>query len=330
MTTGGGVHTSRKAHGRHRPVAGTLSNPPRPDETEDGYRSAYFAAGVAMARLTQQGRIVDVNPSFARLVGCSTDDLADRPFLDLLHRDDESALRAGKLSRLRSGRVRADLRLKAGDGVVWARATISPARRSDDAVEGLIVTLEDLSTLKAREAALEKSKLRDPGTGLANAGLLATRLSRSIAAARRGDRKLALLLLEIDRFEEIEEKQGTGAGQKLLAYLAARLQEQVRPLDAVARTSGNELAVVLDKVDEEEIATGVGRRLLSNLEPEFYVGDAGFQVKISMGIALFPEQGLTPETLLRRARFNLYLGSRPEASRLPGIGVGAARPGHGW
>ena len=335
MTTGGGVHATRNARNRHRPLAGTLpkaggdGSSTHPDGAEAAYRSAYLAAGVAMARLTQQGRIIDANPSFARLLGCSAGDLADRTFLDLIHESDESALRAGKLSRLKSGRVRADLRLKAAEGVVWARATISPARRADDAVEGLIVTLEDLSTLKAREAALEKSKLRDPGTGLANAGLLASRLSRSIATARRGGRKLALLVLEIDRFEAIEEKQGAGAGQKLLGYLAARLQDQLRPLDAVARTSGNELAVILDKVDEAEIATGVGRRLLANLEPEFYIGDAGFQVKISMGVALFPEQGLTPETLLRQARFNLYLGSRPAAKGLPGIGTGGVGPGAG-
>ena len=178
--------------------------------------------------------------------------------------------------------------------------------------DSLILTVEDLTALKSGEAALERAKLRDPVTGLANATLLASRLTRSLAAARRAGRKLAVLTLEIDRFVAIDEDQGAGSAQKLLAYMAARLQERVRPSDSVARTGGNELAVVLGRVDEAEIATGVGKRLLATLEPEFHLGDAGFQVKISMGVAVFPEDGKSAEALLRRARRDMYLGQRTQ------------------
>jgi diguanylate cyclase (GGDEF)-like protein/PAS domain S-box-containing protein len=312
---------------RSRRSARSQRSSTRPAPADESFRSAFFAAGVALARLSRQVRIIDANPAFARLLGSSVEELTGRRFFDLLHADDAAALRAGKLSRLQAGSVRADLRLKTGEGVVWGRATISPARRTDDEVESLIVSIEDLSALKSREAAHERSKLHDPATGLANASLLANRLGRSIASARRNERKVALLLLEIDRFAAIEETQGSGAGQKLLAYLASRLQEQLRPADSVARTSGNELAVVLDKIDEAELATGVGRRLLSKLEPEFYLGDAGFQVKISMGVALFPENGLTAESLLRQARMDLYLGGRAAPSSQPEpAAVGPAGP----
>jgi diguanylate cyclase (GGDEF)-like protein/PAS domain S-box-containing protein len=267
-----------------------------------------------MARLTPQGRVIDVNHSFGRLVGRPAAELAGCPFIDLLHADDAASLRAGRISRLKAGTVLAELRFKAGDGIVWGKATISLARRAEDAPDSLIVTVEDLSALKSREAAFERERLLDPATGLANAAVLANRLTRSISSARRSGRKLAVLLLEIDRNAAIDEKQGAGSAQKLLAYMAGRLQERVRPSDSVARTGANEIAVVLNKVDEAELAAGVGRRLLATLEPEFHLGEAGFQVKISMGVAVFPEEGRTPEALLRRARLGMYLGERAEAA----------------
>jgi len=281
-----------------------------------------------MARLTQQGRVIDVNHSFGRLVGRPAAELAGCPFIDLLHADDAASLRAGRLSRLTAGTVLAELRFKAGDGIVWGKATISLARRAEDAPDSLIVTVEDLSALKSREAAFEREKLLDPATGLANAGVLANRLNHSISSARRAGRKLAVLLLEIDRYAAIDEKQGAGAAQKLLAYMAGRLQERVRPSDSVARTGANEIAVVLGKIDEAELAAGVGRRLLATLEPEFHLGEAGFQVKISMGVAVFPEEGRTSEALLRRARLDMYLGERAEATGTsPAAGRTAAGEG---
>jgi diguanylate cyclase (GGDEF)-like protein/PAS domain S-box-containing protein len=285
-----------------------------------------------MARLTQQGRVIDVNHSFARLVGRPAAELAGSRFLDLLHADDAASLRAGRLSKLKAGTVLAELRFKAGDAIVWGKATIKLARRAEDAPDSLILTVEDLSALKSQEAAFERERLLDPATGLANAAVLSSRLTRSISVARRGGRKLAVLLLEIDRYAAIDEKQGPGSAEKLLAYMATRLQDRVRPSDSVARTGPNEIAVVLGKVDEAELAAGVGRRLLATLEPEFHLGVAGFQVKISMGVAVFPGDGRTSEALLRRARLDMYLGDLPEAaagSRAPGGSAADAGSGAG-
>jgi diguanylate cyclase (GGDEF)-like protein/PAS domain S-box-containing protein len=282
-----------------------------------------------MARLTRQGRVLDVNQSFGRLVGRPAAELAGCRLLDLVHPDDAESFRAGRLSSLKAGKVMAELRFKVGDALVWGRATISIARRADDVPDSLILTVEDLTALKSGEAALERAKLRDPATGLANAALLANRLTRSIVTARRAGRKLAVLILEIDRFAAIDEHQGAGSAQKLLAYMAGRLQERVRPSDSVARTGGNELAVVLGRVDEAEIAAGVGKRLLATLEPEFHLGEAGFQVKISMGVAVFPGDGKTAEALLRRARLDMYVGQRSQPTGGTAAAGGTAASGRG-
>nr|MDQ6919542.1 diguanylate cyclase [Candidatus Dormibacteraeota bacterium] len=310
--------------GRDNPAIARTGRSGRRSGAEAEFRSVYDAAGVAMARLTQRGRIIDVNKSFGKLLGRPAGELAGHRFLDLLHPDDRAALRAGRISTLKAGMVLAEVRLRAGDGVVWGRATISLARRADDAPDSLILTVEDISALKTREGALERERLHDRATGLANGDLLAFRLNRSIAASRRVRGKLAVLVLEIDRFEEIDEEQGPGSAEKLLAYLADRLQQFVRPADSVARTGGNELAVVLATISEAELATGVGRRLLARLEPEFHLGEAGFQVKISMGVALFPNDGGTSEALLRQARIDMYIGHRALPADSTGQGSSAA------
>ena len=331
MNSPGGARTGRKARDTHRrnpavsPAVAGAQGSARFTAGEEGFRSAYAAAGVALARLTRQGRIIDVNQAFGRLLGRPAADLAGCRLLDLVHPDDADAVRAGRLTSLKSGRVQAELRFNTGDSEVLGRATISIARRADDVPDSLILTVEDLTALKSGEAALERAMLRDPATGLANSALLASRLTHSIATARRAGRKLAVLALEIDRFAAIDELQGTGSAQKLLAYMAARLQERVRPSDSVARTGGNELAVVLGKVDEADLAAGVGRRLLATLEPEFHLGEAGFQVKISMGVAVFPGDGKTADALLRRARMDMYVGQRLQ----PGVGSGGAGAGAG-
>jgi diguanylate cyclase (GGDEF)-like protein/PAS domain S-box-containing protein len=337
MSRGGGARTSRPVQEPHRasPAVSLAVNGTRGTvrhaRVEGEFRSAYASAGVAMARLTQQGRVIDANHSFGRLVGRPAAELAGSRFLDLLHADDAASLRAGRLSKLKAGTVLAELRFKAGDDIVWGKATIKLARRAEDAPDSLILTVEDLSALKSQEAAFDRERLLDPATGLANAAVLSSRLTRSISTARRGGRKLAVLLLEIDRYAAIDEKQGAGSAQKLLAYMATRLQDRVRPSDSVARTGPNEIAVVLAKVDEAELAAGVGRRLLATLEPEFHLGETGFQVKISMGVAVFPEDGRSSEVLLRRARLDMYLGELPEAApasraagpTIPGAGAGA-------
>ena len=286
---------------------------PEPDTGFDEFRSAYVAAGVAMARLTPDTVIIDVNPQFAALLGAPPEKFAGVRLLDLLHPDDAAAVRAGRLSWFAAGSIHAEVRFKGRDQLVWGRTTISLARQPGDAPDALVLTVEDLTAEKRSQAALEKERRRDPATGLPDATTLAEQLSRAIRIARRGGGRLALLMLEIDRLEAIDEELGNDAAIELLGQLTSRLQAQVRPRDLVARTGANEFGIILSEVDEAELAVGVGKRLLSELEPEFRVAGGDLQVRVSMGAATFPDDGRDAETLIRRARFAMYGGDAREA-----------------
>jgi len=275
----------------------------------DDFRSAYAAAGVAIARLTPGAVIIDANPHFAALVHRTAAELAGVELLDLLHPDDAAAMRAGRLSSFVAGAIHAELRLLAGDKVVWGRATISVARQPGDAPDALVLTVEDVTAAKRREAELERRRFLDPDTGLPNAAQLARRLADAIRAARGANRRLALLMIEFDRSGALGEEAGAGAGAELLDQLTRRLQDQLRPRDFVARTGGNEFGIVLADVNEKELAEGVGRRLLAGLEPHFRLAGTDVQVAVSMGVAVFPDHGRNPDAILRRARRDMYGGN---------------------
>ena len=275
----------------------------------DDFRSAYAAAGVAIARLTPGAVIIDANPHFAALVRRPVESLAGVELLDLLHPEDAAAMRAGRLSSFVAGAIHAELRILAGDEVVWGRATISVARQPGDTPDALVLTIEDLTAAKRREAELERRGFLDPDTGLPNAAQLARRLADAIRAARRGNRRLALLMIEFDRSGAVGEEAGAGAAAELLDQLTRRLQDQVRPRDFVARTGGNEFGIILAEVNEKELAEGVGRRLLVGLEPHFRLAGADVQVAVSMGVAVFPDHGRNPDAIIRRARRDMYGGT---------------------
>ena len=281
-----------------------------------------------MARLTQDGILIDANPSFVRLLGQSGKKLAGRSLLDLLHPDDAAGLRAGHLSKLSAGTILAELRFQAPGRTVWGRASLALARQPGDTPDGLVLTVEDLTAQKAREANLEQERLSDPSTGLANATEFIRRLSRSLSAARRRKRKLAVLVIELEGLGKIGDELGQGSADDLVGQLAARLQELVRPSDCAARTGGNEFGLVLNEVSEADLAAGVGRRLMARLEPEFQFGAAGVRAPVGLGVAIFPDHGQDAQSLLRMARLDLYLGDRSGAAATsPSAGSAAATTG---
>jgi diguanylate cyclase (GGDEF)-like protein len=221
-------------------------------------------------------------------------------------------MRAGHLSTFSAGTIHAELRFQAGSDVVWGRTTITVARQPGDLPDALVLTIEDLTDERRKQAKLEAGRRHDPATGLPEATLLAARLRGAIRGAWNAGPRLALLMLEIDRLGAIDEELGEEAANAILEQLTERLQAQVRPRDFVARTGGNEFGIILGEVDEAELAVGVGKRVLNQLAPEFKLTGGDLQVPVSMGVAIFPDDGRDAETLIRRARFQMYGAVAPE------------------
>ena len=170
------------------------------------------------------------------------------------------------------------------------------------------VLLLALGVLVARTHRREvrEAALRDALTGLPNRLLLADRTDRAVALACRQQRSAALLLLDLDRFKEVNDTLGHQYGDRLLVAVAQRLDGVLRASDTVARLGGDEFAVLLPDLPRAEAAEQVARKVLDALSTSFPLGDTLLDVEASIGIAIAPDHGLDAETLLRHADVAMY------------------------
>ena len=153
----------------------------------------------------------------------------------------------------------------------------------------------------------DRQSLHDGLTGLPNRVLLLQRLDIELVAAQSHQRGSgALLLLDLDRFKEVNDTLGHHVGDKLLCALATRLRAAVRPEDTVARLGGDEFAILLPGVPEAGSATVLARRVQAALVEPFMHGDLRLDLVVSIGVALYPAHADDVETLLRHADVAMY------------------------
>jgi diguanylate cyclase (GGDEF)-like protein len=147
----------------------------------------------------------------------------------------------------------------------------------------------------------------DELTGLSNRKLLIRRTSEALDAAARPATRVGFLLLDLDRFKDVNDTLGHPVGDRLLRVVASRLTRSVRPGDVVARLGGDEFAVLLPAVPEPAAAREVAARLHGALSEPVRLDGMSFEVEASIGIALHPDDGAGFEQLMQRADIAMYL-----------------------
>jgi diguanylate cyclase (GGDEF)-like protein/PAS domain S-box-containing protein len=154
----------------------------------------------------------------------------------------------------------------------------------------------------------------DALTDLPNRALLSDRLERAILDARRGDRELAVLLLDLDEFKLVNDTLGHSAGDELLKQVAARLRNCVRDRDTVARLGGDEFVIAVP-LREELDATEVAERVLASLQPSVQVAGRDVTARPSIGISMFPQDGQSTEALMEAADTAMYAAKHAGKNR---------------
>ncbi len=156
---------------------------------------------------------------------------------------------------------------------------------------------------------MQSLAMTDALTGLPNRMLLHDRLGHALATAQRERTPLALLLMDLDRFKEVNDTLGHHYGDVLLREVGDRVRAAIRTSDTAARLGGDEFAVVLPSTDEAG-ALVVVNSILAALAPPVTVDNHGLDIGASVGIALFPDHGADTATLLRRADVAMYVAKR--------------------
>lgn len=171
------------------------------------------------------------------------------------------------------------------------------------------VTLENrrlVDQLREEAAEKEHQALHDSLTELPNRTLYKLRLEKAITAIHGQSDCLAVMILDVDDFKEVNDTLGHHHGDLLLQEIGRRLSEVLRPEDTVARLGGDEFAVLLPRLTDPTVVGKVARRVSAAFEQNFQLIDVTLEVRASIGIALYPEHGSEAETLLKRADVAMY------------------------
>jgi diguanylate cyclase len=209
----------------------------------------------------------------------------------------------------------ADIRQEAADqreeaAIVKAAFDDNANAQMVEANERLVSATKHAQTAtKAAELATEQMSYmaeHDVLTGLPNRALLADRLALSIALARRHEKKVALMYLDLDHFKHVNDSLGHAVGDQLLQSVAKRMQTCIRLSDTVSRQGGDEFVVLLTEIDEVQDAVLTAEKVIETMTLPHVIGGNQLHVTFSIGISIFPDDALDVETMLRNADTAMY------------------------
>ena len=166
------------------------------------------------------------------------------------------------------------------------------------------------SAVNAQHAELKAHQLYDPLTGLLNRGCFLFEFNRQLTALRRQPDRVALVLIDLDNFKDINDSLGHEAGDELLKTLARRLQQQVRETDLLARLTSDEFALLLCHLKQVDDIHGILDKLLANLHEPLMLGHHSVQIGASAGVAFAQDGEHTASELLRRADLAMHEAKR--------------------
>jgi len=204
------------------------------------------------------------------------------------------------------------LRSKQGD-YVWVRARGMASRNTQGEVTRITGSLADITQQRAQAAALEHQALHDSLTDLPNRTLFHDRLHQAVLACHRDKGQLAVLMMDLDRFKEINDTLGHYVGDQVLIQVGRRLRDGLRETDTVARLGGDEFAILVPSASLDE-AQRLADKINHMLEQSFVFDVHNIHVGASVGIALFPDHGEDADTLIQRADVAMYVAKNGDSS----------------
>lgn len=255
-----------------------------------------------------RGVMLDVNDAFCRITGYGRDECVGRTpaFLKSGHQD-ELFYRDMWQALLTRGHWEGEVwnRKKGGDLFVEL-LTIDAVRNAAGQLAHYVGVISDITRLKENQAHLERIAHYDPLTRLPNRALLADRLRQALAAAQRKERLLAVCYLDLDNFKPVNDTMGHGAGDRLLVEIARRLEEAVRSSDTVARLGGDEFVLLINDLATLAETEQTLTRVLNRIADPFEIAGREVRVTGSLGVTLYPVDGVEADILLQHADLAMY------------------------
>lgn len=269
---------------------------------------AYEQSHEAILVADADKRTISVNEAFCRLTGFVEDELLGKTSDFLPSVQAVPQLQAAVAAALQTGGFwQGEIHGQRRDGTHFTRwLKLAAVRGEDGDVRSYVANLSELDSDKEVADRLAYLAYHDPLTNLPNRLAFEAQLAQTLRLCERGNYQLALMVIDLDNFKNINDSLGHHVGDELLQQVALRLRECVRSSDLVARIGGDEFVVVLPEIENPLTAARVASKVQLNLADSYRVTDQVLYATPSIGISLFPIDGQDASTLLRNADTAMY------------------------
>ncbi len=251
----------------------------------------------------ESGVITYIAPQVTRLTGANPAELTGKAIHELVHPDDfleAASLQRAILEHANTCTVAYRLRRTTGDPI-WVEATVHLMRSSDGMPAGYAGSWHDITERRRIELAYEHQAYHDALTGLPNRRLFEDRLTIAVAQAERTRTQLALLYLDVDRLNRINDTLGHALGDEVLRTIVHRVSASVRSSDTFARLGGDEFILLVTNLRHAEDTVRIAQMLVDRIREPLVVKQHELFVTASIGIAIFPQDGGESSSLLASA-----------------------------
>jgi len=293
---------------RYLAIKQDITEQKKADETLRLSATVFDTASEAVMITDKDNRIQMVNKAFYLITGYSEEEIVGK---------DPSILSSGRHPDQFYQDMWEILHKKGNwEGEIWNRRkngevfpewlSITLVRDNNQHLSHYVSLFSDISKRKKDEEQINYQANYDALTGLPNRNLFKDRLSRAMQQADRDQQLMALLFIDLDRFKHVNDSMGHLAGDKLLQSAAKRLLESIRSSDTIARLGGDDFTVIMSGFEEIHTVEDTVNQLLNRLETPYEINGTETFISASIGIAVYPDDGLDIDTLLINADNAMY------------------------
>jgi diguanylate cyclase (GGDEF)-like protein/PAS domain S-box-containing protein len=275
--------------------------------SETRYRRLFETAQDGILILeADTGKITDVNPFMIEILGYSREEFLGKQLWEIGLFEDIAANKIAFDRLQRDKYIRyEDLPLRAKDGKHRDVEFVSNVYLANGK-EVIQCNIRDITDRKRHERQQVLIGTHDALTGLPNRGLFDDRLNIALAQALRSQQKLAVMLLDLDHFKEINDTLGHDVGDKLLQAVGDRLTGLLRKMDTIARMGGDEFLLLVPLVDHEKYVVTIAQKIIGAFHKPFVVDTHEILITTSIGVVIAPDDGKDANTLVKVADIAMY------------------------
>ena len=275
-------------------------------ESEERYRSLFDDSRDAIYITRKDGSFVDMNQSFLDLFGYTKEEIFrfNTKSAYLTPEDQENFKKDIK----EKGYIKDfEIKLKKRDEMIMdCLVTVMTKKNENGQVIGYQGIIRDITTTKHAEETIRHMAYHDALTGLPNRMLFNDRLAMAMANAQRNGKDMAVMMLDLDKFKQVNDVLGHKIGDLLLKAVAERLKKTLRKSDTVARMGGDEFMIILPEMVHEYDAGIVAEKIIEVFQWPFRLDTKELSAKTSVGVATYPKDGQDTETIIKHADIAMY------------------------